>query len=138
MNDTYNLMRFIEAQAPVMEHVKAELTAGEKRSHWMWFVFPQIAGLGSSAMAARYAITSRDEARAYMAHPVLGPRLLACTRLVNALAGRPIDRIFGYPDNLKFHSSMTLFAAVSDDPVFREALDKYFAGKPDSATLERM
>ena len=129
---------FEEAQAPVIGRVMEELAAGEKRSHWMWFVFPQIAGLGSSAMARRYAIASRDEARAYIAHPVLGPRLVECTRLVNTVESRSIDRIFGYPDNLKFHSSMTLFGLVSDNPVFHRALEKYFGGEQDAATLKRL
>jgi uncharacterized protein (DUF1810 family) len=138
MNDPYNLKRFVEAQGPAIAGVLEELRAGEKRSHWMWFVFPQAAGLGSSTMARRFAIASRGEARAFMAHPVLGPRLVECARLVVAAEGRTIERIFGYPDNLKFRSSMTLFAQVSDDPVFRAALDKYFGGAPDPATLARI
>lgn len=105
----------------------------------MWFVFPQIDGLGASAMAQRYAIGSLEEARAYLAHPVLGPRLRECTALVNAVEGRSIDRIFGYPDTLKFRSCMTLFAhATEDNAVFRTALDRYFGGEEDAATLARL
>ncbi|KGJ69748.1 hypothetical protein BJA5080_04489 [Bradyrhizobium diazoefficiens SEMIA 5080] len=102
----------------------------------MWFIFPQVAGLGFSAMAQRYAIGSRAEAEAYLAHPVLGPRLIACTRLVLAVQGRTINAILGAPDDAKFRSSMTLFGAVSDDPIFNEALARYFAGERDGATLE--
>jgi uncharacterized protein (DUF1810 family) len=139
MDDPFDLQRFVAAQAPVYERVCAELRDGRKRSHWMWFVFPQIRGLGSSAMAQRYAIASLSEAAAYLDHPVLGPRLHACTRLVNAVDGRSAHEIFGSPDDMKFHSSMTLFlrAGSADDP-FRAALDKYFAGALDRATLERL
>jgi len=119
--------------------VRSELREGRKLSHWMWFVFPQIEGLGSSAMARRFAIGSREEAQAYLAHPVLGPRLRECTRLVNLVEGSTIAQIFGSPDDMKFRSSMTLFARVAPQiPVFGEALDKYFEGKPDSLTLERL
>ncbi|MGB5080613.1 MAG: DUF1810 domain-containing protein [Burkholderiales bacterium] len=139
MNDPFDLQRFVEAQAPVYERVCPELRAGRKQSHWMWFVFPQIEGLGSSAMARRFAITSREEAAAYLAHPMLGPRLIECTRLVNLIEGRSIAQIFGSPDDMKFRSSMTLFARVAPQiPVFAEALEKYFQGKPDSLTLERL
>ncbi|MDR5838764.1 DUF1810 domain-containing protein [Caballeronia sp. LZ034LL] len=139
MNDPYDLQRFVDAQASVIEDVRAELAAGRKRTHWMWFVFPQIEGLGHSAMAQRYAIASRDEARAYLAHPVLGARLVELTRLVNGVQGRGVDAIFGYPDDLKFHSSMTLFARTADDPtVFDEALRRYFEGRADEATLARL
>ena len=117
----------------------AELRAGRKSSHWMWFVFPQIHGLGRSPMAQRFAISSLAEAEAYLRHPVLGPRLRECTQLVNAVEGHSIEDIFGYPDYLKFRSSMTLFAhAAFDDPVFSDALRKYFAGKEDVLTLERL
>ena len=134
-NDPFNLARFVEAQAPVIERVLAELRAGQKRSHWMWFVFPQIAGLGNSAIAVRYAIGSLDEARAYLAHPVLGSRLRECTRLVLDVQGRSVDAIFGHPDNMKFHSSMTLFArAAPDERVFADALEKYFGGVQDART----
>jgi uncharacterized protein (DUF1810 family) len=137
--DPFDLERFVEAQAPVYERVRSELREGRKLSHWMWFVFPQIEGLGSSAMARRFSIGSREEAQAYLAHPVLGPRLRECTRLVNLVEGSTIAQIFGSPDDMKFRSSMTLFARVAPQiPVFGEALDKYFEGKPDSLTLERL
>jgi uncharacterized protein (DUF1810 family) len=137
MSDRYNLERFVEAQAGVHEQACAELRAGRKRSHWMWFVFPQIRGLGSSEMAMRYAISGREEARAYLDHPVLGPRLQECAGIVVELEGRSVEEIFGYPDDLKFHSSMTLFAEVEDpsESVFHKALKKYFGGKTDQATL---
>jgi uncharacterized protein (DUF1810 family) len=158
----FDLQRFVAAQAPVYAQVIAELRAGRKRTHWMWFIFPQIRGLGSSPTAQHYAIASLDEARAYLAHPVLGPRLIECTTLVlqHAATAKPsthpesgqeiIDEIFGYPDNLKVHSSMTLFAraaattpagnlSVADDPalasVFQQALQSFFAGQSDPATL---
>ncbi|MBW7963892.1 DUF1810 domain-containing protein [Bradyrhizobium sp. BR 10261] len=135
MTDPVDLERFLKAQEPVFRAVLAELGQGRKQSHWMWFVFPQIAGLGFSAMSQRYAIGSRAEAQAYLAHPVLGPRLIECTRLVLAVQGRTINAILGAPDDAKFRSSMTLFGAVSDEPVFDEALARYFAGKRDDATL---
>jgi uncharacterized protein (DUF1810 family) len=139
MDDLFNLNRFLSAQAPVIEQVRAELRAGCKRGHWMWFVFPQIAGLGHSDMARRYAIASLDEARAYAAHEVLGPRLRECAALVVAVEGRSIGEIFGSPDDLKFHSSMTLFArAATDNLVFKDALRKYFGGVEDRATVERI
>ena len=173
----YDLERFVAAQEPVYAHVLAELRAGGKRSHWMWFIFPQIRGLGSSPTAQRYAIASLDEARAYLAHPTLAPRLIECTELVNDIAARTrrankddartrraktdaarppahgpdsgnaprnlLDDIFGFPDNLKFHSSMTLFAlAAADSPtqpkVFQQALQTFFAGERDQATLQRV
>ncbi len=131
--------RFIKAQAPVHGTVLSELRAARKRSHWMWFVFPQIAGIGHSEMAQRYAIASLGDAAAYLAHPVLGARLRECAALVLAAQDATVDQIFGYPDNMKFHSSMTLFAAVPGaDPVFRANLDKYFAGAPDALTLSRL
>lgn len=137
MSDPYNLQRFVDAQNPVFDEVRAELRAGRKQTHWMWFVFPQIKGLGSSWMAEEYGISSREEAQAYLAHPILGSRLRECTQLVNLVNGRSIEQIFGYPDYLKFRSSMTLFAsAASDDTVFQRALDKYFEGRPDSRTLD--
>ena len=135
MPDPYDLRRFIEAQQGVYASVVAELTAGRKRSHWMWFIFPQIAGLGHSAMAQRFAIASRAEAIAYLAHDVLGPRLFECTRLVLDVNGKSIHDIMGSPDDLKFRSSMTLFAAVSDDPLFRQARAKYYPDGRDQATL---
>ena len=122
-----------------MAQVRQELSAGRKRSHWMWFVFPQLAGLGHSAMARQYAIASLAEARAYLEHPVLGSRLIGLTELVNQVEGRSVREIFGSPDDLKFHSSMTLFAlAQPDAPVFRDALEKYFGGAMDKATVERL
>ena len=139
MDDPYNLQRFVDAQRPVYEQVRSKLREGRKSSHWMWFVFPQIEGLGSSALAGRFAISCLDEAEAYLKHPLLGPRLRECTQLVNFVEGATIDRILGYPDDLKFRSSMTLFAkATSDNRVFNEALSKYFGGEPDQATLERL
>ena len=136
MSDSFGLTRFVEAQSPVYAAVVAELSRGRKQSHWMWFIFPQIAGLGFSAMAQRYAIASREEATAYLAHGVLGPRLFECARLVLAVHGRTIHDIFGSPDDMKFRSSMTLFGTVSGDPVFDEALAKYFSGGKDVATLD--
>lgn len=136
MDDPYDLQRFVDAQNPVYADVRAELAAGRKRSHWMWFVFPQLSGLGSSAMAQRFAIASLQEAEAYLRHPVLGARLRDTTQLVNQVADRSIEAIFGYPDDLKFHSSMTLFArATSDNAEFVEALRKYFDAEPDPNTL---
>ena len=134
-NAPLDAQRFVDAQAPVIDRVRAELRAGRKRTHWMWFVFPQIAGLGNSAMAVRYAIGSLDEARAYLAHPILGPRLRECTQLVLAVQDRTIDAIFGHPDNLKFRSSMTLFAkAAPEERVFADALTKHFSGEMDERT----
>src|SRR6188474_2984892 len=115
MQDPYGLDRFVTAQDPVFEQVRAELRAGRKRTHWMWFVFPQMQGLGHSPMAQKYAIVSREEASAYLEHPVLGPRLRECTKLVNRVEGRTLNQIFGYPDDLKFRSSMSLFAGATAD-----------------------
>lgn len=137
MNDPYNLQRFIEAQDPVYASVLDELRAGEKRGHWMWYVFPQIKGLGHSVTAQQYAITSQEEARAYLEHPVLGSRLRECTGLVMNVDGRPAEQIFYYPDNLKFRSCMTLFMeATSRNNIFQDALRKYFEGNPDQSTLD--
>jgi uncharacterized protein (DUF1810 family) len=136
MTDPHDLQRFLDAQAPVYPLVLAELRRGQKQSHWMWFIFPQLAGLGHSAMAQRFAITSRDEALAYLVHGVLGSRLRECTALVNAVEGRTIREILGSPDDLKFHSSMTLFGAVSSDPDFAAAIAKFCGGKPDQMTLD--
>ena len=139
MNDPFDLRRFVVAQEPVYARVTAELRAGRKRSHWMWFVFPQIAGLGFSAMAQRYALCSLDEARAYLAHPVLGPRLRDCVRLVLNVDGRDAHAIFGSPDDMKFRSSLTLFArAAPGEALFRDALDKYYGGAEDAATLAEL
>jgi uncharacterized protein (DUF1810 family) len=135
-SDPYNLARFVEAQQKDYEDVRAELRAGRKRTHWMWYIFPQIKGLGRSATADRFAITSLNEALAYLQHPVLGPRLRECTRLVNLIDGRSLHEIFGSPDDLKFRSSMTLFAhATAENREFLYALEKYFAGEFDPATL---
>ncbi len=139
VNAPFDLQRFVNAQNPVYEQVCAELRAGQKEGHWMWFVFPQLKGLGHSAMADAFGIASRQEAAAYLDHAVLGPRLRECTRRVNRVEGRSISQIFGYPDDLKFRSSMTLFANVaSDGQIFNDALDKYFGGEPDPLTLEQL
>jgi uncharacterized protein (DUF1810 family) len=139
MSDPYELKRFVDAQEGVYEQACAELRAGRKRSHWMWFVFPQIRGLGSSSMAVRFAISGLDEARAYLEHPLLGKRLRECTGIVVEVKGRSVEEIFGYPDDLKFHSSMTLFAkTTAETGVFGEALEKYFGGAMDRGTLERI
>lgn len=137
--DAGDLQRFIDAQRPLYDRVLDELRAGRKRTHWMWFVFPQIEGLGHSAMAQTYAIASRKEAAAYLKHPLLCGRLEECTALVNAVAGQSAHDIFGSPDDLKFGSSMTLFAQVAKGhSLFHEAIEKYFAGQFDEATLARI
>jgi uncharacterized protein (DUF1810 family) len=136
MTDPFDLERFVDAQTSVYPDVLLELRQGRKRSHWMWFIFPQLAGLGHSAMAQRYALSSRDEAVAYLGHAILGPRLRECTALVNAVEGRTIREILGSPDDLKFRSSMTLFAAVSPEPEFAAAIRKFYGGTPDQRTLE--
>ena len=139
MNDPDTLQRFVEAQQPIYPQALAELQAGRKRSHWMWFVFPQIQGLGHSEMARRYAITNAEEARAYLAHPLLGPRLQDCTRALLRHADRSAREVLGTPDDLKFRSSMTLFAAVADEPaLFEQALEAFFDDKADRLTLERL
>lgn len=139
MDDPFRLRRFIDAQNPIFERVRAELRQGRKTGHWMWFIFPQIRGLGHSRLAAEFAISSRQEAEAYLKHPVLGPRLRECTRLVNLIDGWDVDQIFGFPDNLKFRSCMTLFAhSTKDNQEFHDAVQKYFAGEYDPATLERL
>ena len=131
MDDLFNLQRFVDAQTPVYREVCAELRAGSKRTHWMWFVFPQIAGLGHSPTARFYAIASRAEADAYLAHNVLQARLAECTAIVTAVPNRSANTIFGSPDDVKFRSSMTLFAQVAADPLlFTAALDRFFAGVP--------
>lgn len=136
-NDPFNLQRFVDAQNRWYERVCAELSDGRKQSHWMWFIFPQLKGLGSSAMANLYGISGLQEAEAYLAHPLLGTRLRHCTQLVLLIKGRSIEQIFDDPDDLKFRSSMTLFAKVaSDSGPFQEALKKYFGGKPDPLTLK--
>lgn len=137
--DPFDLNRFVDAQEPVYGDVIAELRAGRKRSHWMWFVFPQLRGLGGSAMAARFGIASLEEAGAYLRHELLGPRLHECARLVSAVQGRSIGQIFGSPDDLKLCSSMTLFArAAEDNADFVAVLDKYYDGRQDRLTLERL
>lgn len=136
-DDPFDLARFRSAQDPVFETALAELRAGRKRSHWMWFVFPQLRGLGRSPMAWRYGISSIEEARAYLADPVLAGRLHLATEAVLGLRGRSAHDVFGSPDDLKFRSSMTLFGAAAGaaDPSFRQALDRYFDGRADENTL---
>jgi uncharacterized protein (DUF1810 family) len=135
----FDLQRFVAAQDQVFAQVRAELADGRKRTHWMWYVFPQIAGLGMSAMSRRYALSGRGEAAAYLDHPLLGPRLLDCTALVNAAAGRDAAGIFGDVDARKFQSCMTLFAAVAPkEPLFAAALAKFYGGAPDQGTLARL
>ena len=137
--DPYNLQRFVEAQGPVYQTVLSELRAGRKRSHWMWFIFPQIAGLGHSAMSQRYAISSLAEAKAYLAHGILGPRLRDCTRIITGIEGRSALEIMGRPDDMKLHSCLTLFAnAAPEEALFRDALDKFFDGADDNQTLARL
>lgn len=136
-DDPFNLSRFISAQSGVYERVLLELRAGQKRTHWMWYIFPQIEGLGQSTTTKYYAIKSLEEARAYVNHPVLGPRLLQCAEAVLAIEGRKVSDIFGYPDDMKLKSSMTLFSYVADpDSVFVSVLDKYFKGERDVRTLQ--
>ena len=133
------LDRFVQAQDGVYAQALTELRQGRKTSHWMWFIFPQISGLGSSATAQRYAIASLDEARAYLAHPLLGVRLRACAQTAAALAGRSATQVFGFPDDLKFRSSMTLFeAADPGEPAFAAALDTLCGGARDPATLDKL
>jgi uncharacterized protein (DUF1810 family) len=144
VEEKYNLQRFVEAQdagysSSVLEQAKRELRNGSKKSHWMWFIFPQIRGLGSSSMAQMYAISSLDEAKAYLQHPILGERLRECVRLVNSVEGRTRHEIFGSPDDMKFHSSMTLFAlADPKEQLFASALQKYCGGASDGMTVERL
>ncbi|OBH01973.1 MULTISPECIES: DUF1810 domain-containing protein [unclassified Mycobacterium] len=138
-SDPFGLERFVEAQGPVYRNVVEELRAGRKRSHWMWFVFPQLRGLGGSPTAVHYGISSLDEARAYLRHEVLGPRLHECARLVNEVHGKSVRDIFGSPDDLKLRSSMTLFARATDDNEdFLAVLDKYYDGRQDQLTLARL
>jgi uncharacterized protein (DUF1810 family) len=125
MDDPYNLQRFVDAQESVYERARAELAAGQKRGHWIWFIFPQLKGLGMSAMSEEFGISSLDEAKAYIKHPILSVRLRECTRLVLNIENRSVDQIFGYPDNLKFRSCMTLFAkSTLDNQIFKDALEK--------------
>lgn len=135
--DQFDLQRFADAQDRVYDAVVGELRSGQKRSHWIWFVFPQLRGLGHSPTAQHYGIASLDEARAYLMHEVLGPRLRECARLVADIEGRSANDIFGWPDNLKVRSSMTLFARATDtDAEFRAVLDKFYNGEEDAATVE--
>jgi uncharacterized protein (DUF1810 family) len=136
MSDSFDLRRFVDAQAAVYRRVVAELSHGRKQTHWMWFIFPQIAGLGFSAMAQRFAIGSRTEAVAYLEHDLLGPRLLECTRLVLAASEKTITEILGSPDDMKFRSCMTLFDAVSQQEIFAEAIAAFYPDGKDRATLE--
>jgi uncharacterized protein (DUF1810 family) len=135
--DPYDLERFVEAQSRVWEQVRSELRQGSKRGHWMWFIFPQMKGLGMSETSRVYGIGSREEAVAYLKHPALGLRLVECTRLVLGLKSRTAEQIFGGVDAMKFHSSMTLFAEVSlRETAFAEAIEMYFDGEKDAATLD--
>jgi uncharacterized protein (DUF1810 family) len=134
-NDPYDLDRFVQAQAADYDGPLSELRDGKKKSHWMWYIFPQIAGLGQSTMSLRYSIKSEAEARAYLDHPVLGPRLRECAAVVNGIVGRSALEIFGSPDDQKLRSCATLFASISDDVVFEQALQKYFNGQKDKDTL---
>jgi uncharacterized protein (DUF1810 family) len=137
--DAYNLERFVSAQDAIYSQVLSELRSGMKTSHWMWFIFPQIRGLGRSPVSIQFGISSPEEAAAYLQHPVLGPRLKECTRLVLHVKRRSAEEIFGSPDDMKFRSSMTLFAQVSpDDDIFARALQQYFDGAPDQLTLDRL
>jgi uncharacterized protein (DUF1810 family) len=137
MADPFDLERFVQAQDAVMDDVRRELRAGRKRTHWMWFVFPQLRALGRSATAQHYGISSLAEARAYMAHPVLGPRLTECAELVLAVQGRSAHDIFGSPDDMKLRSCMTLFAtAAPDTPTFNTVIAQYYGGAPDERTTE--
>jgi uncharacterized protein (DUF1810 family) len=136
MTDPFHLQRFVDAQNPEFESVRSELQQGWKRGHWMWFVFPQLRGLGHSSTANYFGISSRAEAEAYLKHPILGPRLVECTRLVNSIEGRSIEAIFGAIDAMKFRSSMTLFNEIGGGrEIFGGALEKYFDGKADPLTL---
>jgi uncharacterized protein (DUF1810 family) len=139
MADPFNLQRFVAAQDPVFEQVRSELLEGRKTGHWMWFIFPQIKGLGHSSMAERFAIASLAEAQAYLSHPTLGPRLRECTKLVIDVRNRTVREIFGYRDDMKFRSSMTLFShATSENQLFKGALEKYFPAGFDRGTLDRI
>jgi len=139
MQDLYNLQRFVDAQADVYESVLAELRQGRKTGHWMWFIFPQLKGLGFSSTAQFYGIASLAEASSYLEHPLLGPRLIECTRIVNSIEARSLRQIFGTPDDLKFRSSMTLFAhATSENAIFLKAVNQFCSGNFDQATVDRL
>lgn len=137
--DPYDLQRFLTAQSHCYEQVCTELGEGNKHSHWMWFIFPQLKGLGQSTMSKIYSISSLQEADAYLQHPVLGSRLRHCTKLVMSIEGRSIEEILGSPDDAKFRSSMTLFLCTrQENRIFKDALQKYFAGRPDQLTIDRL
>jgi uncharacterized protein (DUF1810 family) len=138
MTDRYDLERYVSAQEDDYRVALAEISRGTKRSHWMWYTFPQLAGLGSSAMSRRYAIRSLDEARAYLAHPVLGPRLRECVSALQDLTGTTAEEVFGAIDATKLRSSLTLFLEAGSEPLFRAALDRWFGGQLDEATLDRL
>jgi len=139
MNDPYDLLRFVDAQTSSYERACEELRRGRKQSHWMWFIFPQIRGLGHSPMANKYGIASLEEAEAYMRHPILGPRLKNCVEIVLKIENRSAEQVFGKPDDLKFRSCLTLFTRVGEEnQIFKDALQKYFAGKPDQMTIDRL
>jgi uncharacterized protein (DUF1810 family) len=139
MDDPFRLQRFVAAQASVYTQVCNELRSARKRSHWMWFIFPQIAGLGTSAMSQRYAISGRAEAEAYLRHAILGPRLTECVGIINAVTGTSAHAIFGSPDDMKLQSCLTLFAAVTPgQSIYSDALAKYFDGQTDPETLQRL
>jgi len=139
VEDPYDLQRFVIAQSHCYEQVCIELGEGNKQSHWMWFIFPQLRGLGQSPMSKLYSISSQQEAEAYLLHPVLGSRLKHCTKLVMSIEGRSVQEIFGSPDDMKFRSSMTLFMRTSqENGIFKDALQKYFAGEPDQLTIDRL
>jgi len=138
-DDPRGLRRFVVAQTPVYTQALAEIRAGRKHSHWMWYIFPQVEGLGFSSTSRLYSIKSRAEAEAYLSHPVLGPRLVECAEAALSVEGRSAYQIFGSPDDRKLHSSATLFAEVSPEgSVFHRLLDKYFEGAPDEATLQQL
>jgi len=137
--DPFNLQRFVEAQNPVYDHVRLELQRGQKTGHWMWFIFPQIQGLGHSSMAEKYAVASLKEAQAYLEHSILGPRLVECTELMLQISGKTLAEILGYPDNFKFKSCMTLFNRANPrQDVFQKALKKFCGGEEDAKTIERL
>lgn len=139
MADPHNLQRFVDAQRDHYERALKELRSGRKRTHWMWFIFPQLQGLGRSAMAQQFAISGRDEAIAYLQHPILGPRLQTCTEAMLEHRDESARQILGGPDDLKFHSCMTLFAATAPEPtLFEQALQVFFDGQPDAASVERL
>ncbi|MCQ4296649.1 DUF1810 domain-containing protein [Pseudomonas stutzeri] len=139
MADLHNLQRFVDAQQDHYQQALEELRSGSKRTHWMWFIFPQLQGLGRSAMAQRYAISGREEAIAYLQHPILGPRLRTCTQAMLEHCSGSARQILGSPDDLKFHSCMTLFARTASEPaLFEQALQAFFDGQADPASLERL